>query len=49
MKSFEWKNWTNNYAKATNKRLNIEMGVNHSSLWFFTSCPKRVKVECDLY
>ena len=38
-----------NYAKAANRRLNMEMGVNHESLWAFITYFQKVQAGRDFY
>lgn len=42
-------NRNNNYVKAAYRRLNIEMGVLHLSLWSFITCIQRVQAGRDFY
>ncbi|XP_022161009.1 uncharacterized protein LOC111027092, partial [Myzus persicae] len=40
---------TNNHAEAANMRLNVEMGVQHSSFWSFINCLRRVQAGRDVF
>jgi len=42
-------NKTNNHEETANRRINVEMGMIHPTLWSFITCFKKIEAGRDTY